>query len=221
MLVTQQSRKSPAEGTIGGGKLELAAIDYAKNLLADKDANKTEVVSWNLQSDVKMTCGGVVQLYFEVVQHEQWNIAVFGAGHVSQALIPVLLSLSCHVWCIDSRQEWLDKLSDSASLTKILAEDISKSVSDLPEDAYIVSVTQGHAVDVQVAIKVFESRVPPFIGIIGSKSKSAAIKKDLKAAGVSEEYIQSIHCPLGLPIGGDIPSEIAISIAGQLLQKRT
>lgn len=221
MLVTASSEHCPLEGTIGGGKLELAAIKHAQKMLAEIDpAQQHSLLSWNLQKDIGMSCGGVVQLYFELIQHKGWNIAVFGAGHVAQALIPILLTLSCRVWCIDSRKEWLDRLDDSPALTKVMLNDIEHYVSELPSDCSILSLTQGHALDVRVAQAVFEHLQPEYFGIIGSRSKSVAIRRELQNCGISQAFVDQIKCPVGLDIGGDIPSEIAISITAQLLECR-
>ena len=43
---------------------------------------------------------------------------------------------------------------------------------------------------------------------------------DLREGGVGESLLEKITCPLGLPIGGNDPHEIAISIAAQLLAAR-
>ena len=50
-------------GTVGGGKVETKAIARSIELLG-QDQNH-EFVQWNLQTDVGMTCGGVVGFYFE------------------------------------------------------------------------------------------------------------------------------------------------------------
>jgi xanthine dehydrogenase accessory factor len=60
----------------------------------------------------------------------------------------------------------------------------------------------------------------PFVGAIGSKSKRAALERDLREAGIADEKIATLHCPLGLPLGTNHPQEIAISIAAQLIQAR-
>lgn len=49
-------------GTIGGGKIEAAAIDYAQRLLS-QGRQHAELVTWNLQTDIGMTCGGEVKLF--------------------------------------------------------------------------------------------------------------------------------------------------------------
>jgi xanthine dehydrogenase accessory factor len=50
--------------------------------------------------------------------------------------------------------------------------------------------------------------------------KAIRIKKELKEAGFLEEQISKLACPLGLPIGDNTPSEMAISICSQLLAVR-
>lgn len=218
MLVTINCDSSPYSGTVGGGKLELFAIEHAKKLLAADNQQATDYLSLNLQKDISMTCGGVVQLFFEVYRHNSWNIAIFGAGHIAQALVPILLTLNCKIQCFDSRTNWLEKLPDSPALTKTRLDELSEAIAQIPTDSYIISVTRGHSEDVKIVEKLFQDRNPPFIGIIGSKSKAVAIKKQLKALGIKQNQLEQIHCPVGLPIGENIPKEIAISITAQLLQ---
>ena len=59
-----------------------------------------------------MTCGGSVKLYFEphAAGGATWSIAIFGAGHVTQALVPVLLPLPCQIAVYDTRPEWIARL---------------------------------------------------------------------------------------------------------------
>jgi xanthine dehydrogenase accessory factor len=220
MLVTADCSKSPFEGTVGGGKLELFAINHAKKLLSGEHKNLSETIAVNLQSDIGMTCGGVVQLYFEAHLHDHWHIAVFGAGHIAQALIPVLLTLSCHVHCIDHRQEWLDKLTKHPALSMVKCNAYTDAIAALPHHCYIVSVTQGHSEDVKILERLLQDRMPPYLGVIGSQSKAVKIKKELQSMGIHHDVINQIHCPIGLAIGSNIPAEIAISITAQLIQVR-
>ena len=82
MLVDASGR---VHGTVGGGKVEHRAIEFAKEMLSDVDRSR-EIVDWNLQRDIGMTCGGLVKLFFEVYNRDDWHIVIFGAGHVAQAL---------------------------------------------------------------------------------------------------------------------------------------
>ena len=42
----------------------------------------------------------------------------------------------------------------------------------------------------------------------------------MKEEGYSEEQISTIHAPIGLPIGGHMPAEIAVSITAEIVQEK-
>lgn len=205
-------------GTVGGGKVEARAIQYAQELLETKGQLTPEIKEWNLQKDIGMTCGGVCHFLFEKIIPQKWKIAIFGAGHVSQALSRILLTLKCDLTVIDDRKEWLDKLP---KVKTICSDNHQEIISKFDKDTFFISMTKGHAFDVPFLVEIFK-QFPnaPYIGAIGSKAKRNAIIKDLKEQSVSDEFIQNLHIPLGLPIGNNEPNEIAISIAAELIQIR-
>ena len=49
-------------GTVGGGKVEARCIEFANELIANKDSQKISK-TWNLQKDIGMTCGGEVSFF--------------------------------------------------------------------------------------------------------------------------------------------------------------
>lgn len=203
-------------GTVGGGKVEAAAIKKAHDILQGPAEAPPELVKWNLQKDIGMTCGGVGHFLFEHFPASSWNIVIFGAGHVSQALTRVLSRLECQVHVIDDREEWLEKL---AGVKTYKTSDAKNIVSKFDERTYFISMTKGHAFDVPFLVEIYR-QFPnaPYIGAIGSTSKANAIKKDLRKIGVSEQFLDRLRIPVGLPIGNNTPEEISISIAAQLLQ---
>ncbi len=207
-------------GTVGGGKVELRAIQKAKEFLSLQKKH-TETFVWNLQKDIGMTCGGEVTFLFEVFVPAQWEIAVFGAGHVSQSLVRLLQTLSCQITCIDSRKEWVEKLTPSSNLKAVHAETPALLVQSFSEQTYFVVMTQGHAFDVPILKEIF-THFPncAYVGVIGSKIKGDRIKRELVEAGISQSLLEKLRCPIGLAIGTNATSEIAISIAAELLKVR-
>jgi xanthine dehydrogenase accessory factor len=210
-------------GTVGGGRVEAKALEHAKQMLA-QPANQTppnELVEWNLKRDVGMTCGGSVKLFFETYNHSDWRIVVFGAGHVASAVVECLALLDCHVTCIDSRPEWLDRIPSNARLRKLQSVEPQKLVAELPADAFVICMTMGHATDRPILEEIFrQGRTFPFLGVIGSKAKRAVLVKELMAAGVPADKAEAFHCPIGLELGTNQPGEIAISVVAQLIQER-
>ncbi len=218
MLVT---RDGLFHGTVGGGKVENRAIQEALDMLnTDDPARRTHFVNWSLNRDIGMTCGGMVKLYFEKHNCTSWNIVVFGAGHVANALISLLVKLDCKITCIDPREEWLQKLPDYASLKKVCLNDMPSYVSKIPDGSFLVLMTMGHTTDKPILLEILKTRNFPYIGVIGSDAKAARLYADIREAGLPEEATKEFFCPLGLQFGSNHPQEIAISIVAQLLQER-
>ncbi len=206
-------------GTVGGGKVEQKCIAHAKAML---DAGTDhDFVDWNLQKDVGMTCGGVVSFYFErMLPAAKWKIAVFGAGHVAQEFIPLLLKLDCDITWVDPRIEWLGKIPENYKLNKIQSTDMKEVIPSLHPDTFITSMTMGHAFDLPILIEAMKNHSFPYIGVIGSEAKAKILKADLQKAGIAEDVIAQMHCPIGEPFGNNHPVEIAFSIIAQLITIR-
>lgn len=221
MLVTSAGRHT---GTVGGGKVEAQAIALAQEMLAPAapDLGRPRFVTWTLKTDVGMTCGGSVKFYFEphLAPAAAWPIVIFGAGHISQALLRVLLPLPCAITVIDPRAEWLQQLPTARNLTALRHETPADLVPTLPERAFVLCMTNGHTSDRPILERALRERHFPFLGVIGSDAKAAILRRELIAAGLPPERAQQFHCPVGLPFGSNHPHEIALSIAAQLLTER-
>jgi xanthine dehydrogenase accessory factor len=218
MLVTSSGLHA---GTIGGGRVEAQALTLAQELLAKNDG-APRFESWTLKGDVGMTCGGAVKLYFEPhpAGGAAWTIAIFGAGHVAQALVPVLAPLPCKLVVFDPRAEWLEKIPRARNLTITPLADLAPAIDALPADAFVLCMTQGHKTDRPILHRALATRNFPFVGVIGSESKAAVLRRELIADGLAPALAEKFHCPVGLDFGTNHPHEIALSIAAQLLTLR-
>jgi len=220
MLVTKAGLHT---GTVGGGKVEAKAIAFAQEMLAGAGATPRSV-TWTLKTDVGMTCGGSVKLYFEPQaaggHGAAWPIWIFGAGHVVQALVPVLAPLDCAITVVDPRREWLDRLPRARNLRFIQSDEPKELVPTMPDGAFLLCLTKGHASDRPVLQRALAERHFPFIGVIGSDAKAEVLRREMIADGLPAERARQFHCPVGLPFGSNDPREIAISITAQLLTER-
>jgi xanthine dehydrogenase accessory factor len=57
-----------------------------------------------------------------------------------------------------------------------------------------------------------------YVGMIGSKSKIKLTMDSLREEGIPEEKLAEIYAPIGLDLGGQLPSEIAVSIAAEIIK---
>ena len=211
-------------GTIGGGRVEAKAIALAQELIARTGVDRAvpHFVSWTLKGDVGMTCGGAVKLYFEP-HHGMgtaWSIAIFGAGHITQALVPVLQPLPCALSVYDSRAEWIARIPGGWNIRTECVPDLPAVVDSLADDAFVLCMTQGHQTDRPILRRALTQRQFPYLGCIGSDAKAVVLRRELIADGLSPTRAAAFHCPIGLEFGTNHPHEIALSIAAQLLTER-
>lgn len=224
-------------GTVGGGKIENYIIQKSILFLSEtvqpdsktKSKNPNLNIEVNLQLDIGMSCGGKIHVLLEKFNsHTNWNVAIFGAGHVGQALVSCLSNCCVQLSVIDFRDEWLNKISEQTRVKKILANsanEMSTILSKLPSNTFVVLVTMGHATDYPILECAINQFSFPYVGVMGSKIKAQKLKSELKQSlrfppNQIEEKINSYFCPIGEDFGNNSPAEIAISISAQLLIQR-
>jgi xanthine dehydrogenase accessory factor len=146
------------------------------------------------------------------------KVFIFGGGHCAQALATVLSSVGFRYIVFDNREEYVSPELFPAAYDLIVGdyEQVDKTIEVTPND-YIVIVTHGW--DLAVLRQVILKKCA-YIGVIGSKTKVATVKQQLKSEGVSDEFLNWINAPIGLRIRSETPEEIAVSIAGEMILRR-
>ena len=150
------------------------------------------------------------------------TVYLFGGGHVGRALVPILAMAAFRVAVCDQRPDAAsrDILPQAAEIYCLPYEDAFAHLPPVTAADYVVVMTPGHEGDYEVLRQAL--RTPArYIGCIGSRRKATALRERLLAAGFSEEAVDRVRSPIGLPIGGDTPAEIAVSIAAQLIACRS
>ena len=202
--------------TIGGGHLEYKAMQIARDMLVRGQQN-THLERFSLGASLGQCCGGVTVLLFEPMGQVQAQIAVFGAGHVGRALVPLLASLPCRVRWIDSRdQEFPEHIPQG--VRKIISEEPVDEIADLPVGSYCIVMTHNHALDLELTAALLKRNDFAYFGLIGSKTKRVKFEHRLRDRGFDTAQLQRMRCPMGLTeVKGKLPVEIAISIAGEII----
>ncbi len=204
-------------GTIGGGNLEQQAIEHCRGLLDEKHA-ASETVAYPLSEKVGQCCGGEVKLFFETYPWTRRKIAVFGAGHVGQALGGLATYLSADVILIDDRDEQeIRPVLPSRRPYELRCVDHPEIELDLlADDTLVLVMTHSHALDLEIVARAIV-RDFPYIGLIGSERKWDRFQKRLLQRGFSAEHIARVRCPIGVSKHSKEPNAIAISAAAELL----
>ena len=81
-------------------------------------------------------------------------------------------------------------------------------------------MTHHHPLDLAIVHAALAAGRFGYVGLIGSKSKRARFASRLRKAGMDEERIAGLVCPVGMPsIRSKLPAAIATGIAAQLLER--
>lgn len=219
-------------GTIGGGHVEFQAIALARRRLAGEAGEP--VLRFALGPSLGQCCGGVMFLRLERVDAAstaalrerlagaRMPLALFGGGHVGQALVEVLARLPFAVVWIDSRES----VFPPAPPTNVRcehSEPVQSAVDDLPPGSHVLIMSFSHAEDLEIVDACLRRRREradlPFIGLIGSKTKWATFRHRLRERGFDAQELTAVTSPIGVPgITGKQPAVIALSAVAQLLQ---
>ena len=214
-------------GTIGGGTVESLAIKQAKVQIEVK----TPILkSFELVESGKdatgMLCGGEMQLFFDVFGTST-RVLIFGAGHITQQILPLLMKLGFAPVVIDDREDYLREniitRFDVATHTGKFTEIIDSLA--IEEDSYIIIMTYSHDMDEKILYHLLSHKLQDlstvkYLGMIGSKRKVKEIFSRMESKGITRDILNFIHSPIGVPIKSQTPEEIAISIAAELISIR-
>jgi xanthine dehydrogenase accessory factor len=151
-------------------------------------------------------------------------LALFGGGHVGQALIRVLADLPFAITWIDSR----DEIFPSDIPPSVVCEHshpIQSAIKDLNPNTWVLMMSFSHAEDLDILqaclMRARAHNDLPYIGLIGSQTKWATFRHRLEAKGFAEDDFAKVTCPIGIStITGKEPEVIAVSVAAQLLALR-
>lgn len=148
------------------------------------------------------------------------RLILCGGGHVSLELAHIAARLEFEVVVIDGRPEFAND-ARFPMVHQVLCMPFEEALDQLGSrdtDFYAI-LTRGHAFDKECLAHVLRGQYA-YVGMIGSRTKVAAVYKALREEGFSQEILDGVHSPIGLSIGGQTPAEIAVSIAAQLVQVR-
>ncbi len=145
------------------------------------------------------------------------SVYIFGGGHCSLALTPVLNSLDLRVVIIDDREHvWT--MAENMTAWKRTVKDYSTVSELVPDsgDALVVIMTASHRGDSTVLRQMLPKKLK-YLGMMASRATSKYILDEMRSLGFSEENISSVHTPAGIPISSHTPAEIAVSIAAEIV----
>jgi xanthine dehydrogenase accessory factor len=220
-----------AYGNLGGGAFEaLVKADAAAKL--GPAGGGSEVKRYYLTERAVrgeatgMVCGGLAEVFLEVLEAPPL-LVICGGGPVGQAIAWAARPAGFEVLVAEDRKEFRDPdLFPEGTLTAAVdreyGEDFLAPLS--ARELYIAVVTRCWETDTAALASVLRQAPPhlAYLGLMGSRRKVERVRSELEEQGFDVEGAAGgrFHAPIGLPIGGDTPGEIAVGIVAELIQER-
>jgi len=160
-----------------------------------------------------------LEILLEPIRSEP-TVYIYGAGHISQQLVPLVKKVHFKVVVIDDREIFANR-DCFPEADEVIVSEFERSFDQFTIDAssYIIIVTRGHLYDKFILEKAVKTNAR-YIGMIGSRRKIQVLYQDLITKGTRRELLDRVHAPIGIDINSETPEEIAVSIVAQLIKVR-
>lgn len=200
-------------GTIGGGTIEKKSVQRAIEVLK---LGAPCLATYELEQDLNMRCGGYAEVYFEPM-NLCYNLFIFGAGHVGREVGRIAVQFGFSIVYFDNRTNIFNEFDLNGAKT-IMAqyERINEHIEVSPYD-FAVICTPNHEWD-ELVLSQLITKEMAYIGMIGSKRKVAETRSSLlKKRVATENQLNRVNMPIGIPFKAETPAEIALSIVAKLI----
>ena len=198
------------EGQLGVGEpLAGAIVARSRELLASRETASFVAAAGTQEAEV----------FFEL--HEPLpRLIIVGAVHVAIPLVTIAKALGFHTVVVDARSAYATR-ERFPHADELILRWPSEALEEmrLHESTYCVFLTHDAKLD-NPALAVALRRPVRYVGALGSKRTHAKRVDALREAGLTDAEIDRVHAPVGIPLGGNRPEEIAVSIAAEMVAAR-
>src|SRR5262245_12349488 len=144
------------------------------------------------------------------------RLVVIGAVHISQALAPMARIAGFDMTIIDPRTAFAtpERFPD----VPLLAEWPDTALPKVGLDPFTGLAVVTH--DPKIAAGALVAALTAgcfYVGALGSRKTHAKRLERLRALGVGDAALGSIHAPIGVNIGAQSPAEIAVAVLAQVI----
>ena len=200
-------------GWVGGGCVETSVRDEALAAMQDGGCRVIELDLDDEVLGVGMPCGGSMEVYIEPVL-PQPRLVILGHGAIAETLAVLAAQLEFHVGVNDA----LATPDRFPTADECVTDDLEYAKLDCDAQTYVVIATQ-HKGDYEALERVLRQD-PAYVGLIASRKRSALVFERLHEEGFAADALRRVSAPCGLDLGAETPQEIALSVLGEILQRR-
>jgi xanthine dehydrogenase accessory factor len=205
LLVTE----TDVYGSLESQELRTQLTQLAREVLQKRRSEQKKVSS----------SAGELDVFFEACLPDE-TLLILGAGHIASPLCQMAKIVGFRVVVVDDREDYANA-QRFPQADQVLAGPFVEVLQDFPlnNHTYVVLITRGHVYD-KDCLRVVIGQAAAYIGVIGSQRRLKAVFQLLEKEGYDRARLGQVHGPIGLPIGGQTPEEIAVSIIAEVVSVR-
>ncbi|MCU6761511.1 xanthine dehydrogenase accessory protein XdhC [uncultured Roseburia sp.] len=203
------AKKTAAEGMVGVRTyLSGAKKGCMEEILPNECPDESGIRQYHKESCFEEVIAGVFRL------------VIFGSGHVARQVCRMGAWLGFETIVYDDRKELLKEayFPDAKELICGDFEHIFETLHPYKNTYYLV-MTRSHVFDFSCVRQILKQPFE-YLGMIGSRRKTAELKKQMDKWDAAQGAKDLIHAPVGLSISARTPEEIAVSVAAQLIMEK-
>ena len=216
-------------GTLGGACPDSVILDAAEQVMStgiprtlrihleESGKGLEAIVSRRLPDEVYVEtfCGGTIDVFLEAYRPRD-RLIIIGQGGKDD----IEDSLAGLGKLCDFQVTVIDHAPSLANHPDTIISDLDYNLHDLniSRGDYVVILTKGER-DIPT-LQSLSSSGASYIGLMASRKRAKHDFDELRKAGIDEDFLASIHTPIGLDIGAISPQEIAVSIMAEIIRTR-
>lgn len=192
---------------IGRGELvqRTVRINHSATLIAS--GSRLDTIRWD---------GSVLT----TVHGPAWRLLIIGTGQISIYLAQMAQALDYAVYVCDPRTEYTAEWNLPGTTLLTCMPDEAVIELNLDPHSAMVALTHDPKLDDSALLEALKS--PAFyVGALGSSTNNQKRRERLlQYFDLTQEEVERLHGPVGLPIGSRTPPEIALSVLAEMTAVR-
>lgn len=148
----------------------------------------------------------------------RFQLLLIGANELARCIAEIALAMDYRVLVCDPREDRRNQWSvNGAELLAAMPDDAVSEHGDT--FTAVVTLTHDPRIDDMALMQALTQSLF-YVGALGSQRTSDKRRVRLKELDISDQQLQQLHAPVGLPIGSKSAMEIAVAIMAELTQLR-
>ncbi|MFT3911165.1 MAG: XdhC family protein [Ferruginibacter sp.] len=146
------------------------------------------------------------------------HLYIIGGGHCALALSKLMRELDFYIHLYDEREGLNTMEQNVFAHEKTIVPSYALLNTLIPggENVYVAIMTFGYRSDDE-ALRALLGKRFKYIGMLGSRTKIEKLFTEYKNENIDATALENIHSPIGIQVKSQTTTEIAISIAAEII----